>query len=94
LSIYELPDEKFIEQVKSIVLKTFEYYHLTIEFLSQIETNSLMISKTDLSKELAENRRTIKDNFIIKRNKLESTTIKLPNLLNNIIRNKYLELFK
>lgn len=94
LSMYEMLDKKFIEQVQTIVLKTNDYYRLTIDFLLKIETNSLMISQTNLTRDLAEKRRAIKDDFITKRDKLEQTTIRLPNLLNNIIRQKYFDLFK
>jgi len=94
LSIYELHDHKFIDQIKSNYLQQLDYYHLTIDFLWHIESNSLFISQTQLTKELAEKRRALRDEFVTQRDKLEITTIKLPNQLSNIIRPKYLELFK
>lgn len=94
LSIYEMQDQKFIDQIKTIYLKQIDYYQLTLSFLYDIENNSLFISKTHLTKELADKRKALKDEFVTQRDKLEITTIKLPNLLSSIIRPKYLELFK
>lgn len=94
LLIYELQDQKFIDQIKSIYLQQLDYYHLTIDFLWHIESNSLLISQFQLTEELAEKRKALRDEFVTQRNKLTLTTIKLPNQLSNIIRPKYLELFK
>lgn len=94
LSIYEMEDQKFIEQIKTIYNKQIEHYHLTIDFLQKIENNSLFINRMQVTKELADERKKIKDNYIKERDTLEETTLKLPNLLTNIIRTKYLNLFK
>lgn len=94
LGIYELEDRKFIDNIKAIYLQQLEYYQLTIDFLFDIENNSLFLSKTQLTMELAKRRAELKDRFISRRDELEKTTIELPNRLINIIRPKYLELFK
>lgn len=94
LLIYEFQDQKFIDNIKIIYLKELQYYYLTIDFLWAVENNSLLISHNQLTKELVEKRKELKDEFVNKRDNLEITTIKLPNSLLKIITPKYLELFK
>lgn len=99
LNIFEADDEKFIEATKEIYLKQLDYYHLTIDFLWEIENNSLLISASrisasSLTEKLAQDRKKLKNEFILKRDEVEKTTLRLTNKLMKIVREKYIELVK
>jgi|GEM_PF-4755624 len=98
LTLYE-SDEKFINNIKEAYLMAAKLHSLTMDFLIDIETISLKLEKLESllkdgnsiktsADKLIEEKSSIIDTFVGKRDKLETNVIELTNKQMNLIRVK------
>jgi hypothetical protein len=94
LCLFEAHDKDFIEMVKSIHLETSKLHHITFDFLINMEQSATKMKyKVGEINERVDERKKIMDEFVKDRDEQEGITIKLPNLLMNLIRKKFIALY-